>query len=156
MRTKLVSTVRKSMTSCKTKATIPIRSCSSVKYTLAGVRQFSRPEINVVKSSVLGKGRFGKCVLGYLGPLKVCIKVCKQDNEDYFNREVQMLLQCCHSNLPMLYGVCTNVPKMIIMSLHEFGRDTALSLHAAVCTKNCDTVLVSDFSVQQWKDYSVV
>lgn len=123
------------------------------KYTLAGVRQFSQSEIVIMKSSELGQGRFGKCVLGIVGPMKVCIKLCKpeKDYEAYFNREVQMLSRCCHSNLPMLYGACIDGQKMIIMTLHGFDKDNSLSLHAAVCVK-CNSIPIPEFSIHQWKN----
>ena len=107
----------------------------------------------MIKSSMLGQGRFGKCVLGNLGPLNVCVKICKPEKiyEAYFNREAQMLLQCCHPNLPMLYGVCIDGQNFIIMSFHGLDKETSLSLHDAVCPRKCHLVPVPEFSMQQWK-----
>lgn len=122
-----------------------------MKYTLAGVRQFSPGDTKLIKSSVLGQGAFGKCVLGFVGPIKVCIKVCKPEYNLNFNREVQMLLRCCHSNLPIIHGVYINKFKMIIMSFHGFGQDSSLSLHSAICAKSCSSKSIPTFSIQQWK-----
>lgn len=66
------------------------------------MRQFKKDEFKIFDDNSLGNGAFGQCYLGSVGPLDVCMKVFKHDRDCYvyFPREVHILLQCCHDNLP--------------------------------------------------------
>lgn len=115
---------------------------------MKGVRFFHSTEFKIFKTSKLGSGVFGKCFLGQLGPLKVCIKVHRREEkyEAYFPREASVLSQLCHSNLPYLYGVSEGTYKIILMSFHGH-EDKSLSLYKALANKDESIMLTQD----QWK-----
>lgn len=74
-------------TSAMTRATqLDPFAVQSAVYTLKNVRHFTKSEVNIIKTSCLGSGAFGKCFLGTLGPLDVCIKVFRsgKEHEAYF------------------------------------------------------------------------
>lgn len=89
-----------------------------------------------MKNSILGRGAFGKCFMGYLGPVKVCIKVSRpgKEYEAYFPREASFLSQCCHRNLPFLYGISDSTYKIIIISFHGY-RGKSCSIYMALSGK---------------------
>lgn len=86
------------------------------------VRHFSPTEVYVGKSKVLGKGVFGKCYFGSVGSQSACIKVIRKGAqfEASFATEANLLSQCCHSNIPLLFGVMTTYAgyKCLLMSFH--------------------------------------
>lgn len=83
----------------------------------------------------IGKGVFGKCYMGRLAHLEVCVKVFRKGYENAFPAEAHILLQCNHNNLPWIYGAVMeeNSPRAIIMSFH--GSDSiSTSLYHALST----------------------
>lgn len=87
------------------------------------------------KKSV-GYGVFGNCFIGKLAHINVCVKVLKKHRERVFpNSEAHILYQCCHENLPWLYGIVagTGCPKIIVMSFHG-SYEWKNSLHQLLCS----------------------
>ena len=91
---------------------------------LDNVRCFRQGEVFIDKTKILGKGVFGKCYLGAigrLGPQRVCVKVLRKgpEYESSFVGEVQVMSQCCHPNVPLLFGITTIAGyKCLLMSFH--------------------------------------
>lgn len=136
--------------SCATNATA-LSIHSSGSYTIDHVRHFSQQEFCIKKHYVLGRGAFGKCFVGTLGPLEICIKVIKKAPvyDASFLRETSILSKCCHPNLPFLYGICNDGKhNMIILSLHTINTQS-YTIHSILCeTKKC---IKLDISTVQWK-----
>ena len=68
----------------------------------------------------IGHGVFGNCFIGKLAHINVCVKVLKKHRERVFPTEAHILYQCCHENLPWLYGSSTlSVPgaKSVMLGL---------------------------------------
>ena len=63
----------------------------------------------------------------------------------YFAVEATLLSQCCHANLPWLYGVVYQ-PKIIILSLHTMN-DDSVTLYSILCNSDCGNSLAAD----DWK-----
>lgn len=122
MRAKLSINFSNDNISRKTKATCPIP-IPFRKDLLKDIRLFQRKEVEIVKSSVLGHWAFGKCFMGYVGPIKACVKVFRPEKEceAYLPREASFLSQFCHRNLPFLYGICDGTYKIIVMSFHGYN-----------------------------------
>ena len=114
-------------TSCATKASGNIIKYPS--YSLEGLRVIERCSLHVNKQCI-GRGVFGKCYLGKMAHIQVCVKVYRKGYEECFPAESHILLQCNHVNLPWLYGVVCN-PKAIIMSFHG-NESNSTSLHRAI------------------------
>lgn len=96
---------------------------------MQGVRQLARTDLNIDKKSI-GRGVFGKCYIGILAHITVCVKAFRTQYESVFPSEVHILSQCSHENLPWLYGVVEeeSTPRMIVMSFHGIS-GKAYSLH---------------------------
>ena len=129
--------------------------CKTISHTtasLSNVRHFARCDCVLNKQQVLGRGIFGKCFLGQVGPLHACIKVIRVGTEfdSSFYREVTILSQCCHTNLPFLYGVCIDTRyKMLLLSFHGINMQS-FSIHALLCKKH--HYLDLDVTTLQWKE----
>ena len=63
-----------------------------------------RRDLHVSKKSI-GHDVFGNCFIGKLAHINVCVKVLKKHRERVFPTEAHILYQCCHENLPWLYGI---------------------------------------------------
>lgn len=116
------------------------------------VRQFSKMEISISKQDILGRGVFGKCFLGTIGPIKVCIKVLKGTGSDFrgwFYREANMLCCCCHPNVCYLFGVCQESKhNMIITSFHGINFQSH-SLHSVLFRNES---MMPDVASLPWKN----
>ena len=103
-----------------------------VVHPLEKVRKILRAEIHVSKGCI-GRGVFGKCYIGRLSHIQVCIKAFRKGFEQAFPSEAHILSQCSHENLPWIYGIIEEegIPRSIVMSFH--GKDgNATSLHHAL------------------------
>ena len=112
-------------------------------YTLQGVQVIRRRDLHVSKKSI-GHGVFGNCFIGKLAHINVCVKVLKKHRERVFPTEAHILYQCCHENLPWLYGIVSEAgcPKIIVMSLHG-SYEHKSSLHQLLCSHSdpCSSTL---------------
>ena len=101
---------------------------------------------------MLGKGVFGKCFFGFIGPLKACIKVfCPNAKyKECFFSEAWILSKLAHENLPWLFAVCHDEKNSIlIMSHHAFrGKKESVTIHSAL-QEPCAT---TSPSVKCWKN----
>ena len=96
------------------------------------VRRLSASDLHIIPHCV-GKGAYGKCYFANIAQIQVCAKVFRSD--DTFNNEVYMLSQCCHENIPWIYGIAFTDSKIIIMSRHSVN-GSACSLHKYVCSRH--------------------
>lgn len=111
------------------------------------LRKVSTKELCITKERI-GRGVFGNCYIGSLGPLQVCAKVFKTVClcEPAFQYEAVLLSMCCHSNLPWLYGIALS-PKTIVQSYHSInGR--ACTLHKALAHSLIESEKISS---DNWK-----
>ena len=140
------------------------------KATSVGINRLKLPttlpsEVRLLSSSLLkknigqvivGQGLFGKCYIASIGPLKACAKVFRLDEEKYYKffcKEVWMLLQLCHENLPWIIAACNDsCMKAIIMSFHPFrSMDGSVTVHTAL--KENTSSLVSHLVTNRcWKN----
>jgi serine/threonine protein kinase len=98
-------------------------------YSLDGIRRIEQTSLDISKQCI-GRGVFGKCYVGKLAHIEVCVKVFRKGYEYAFPAEAHILLRCSHVNLPWMYGVIIerSSPRAIIMSFH--GNDgVSASLH---------------------------
>ena len=99
------------------------------------VRHFSPEEVQINKSKVLGKGVFGKCFSAYVGSQNACVKIIRKVSsfEASFAVEAHLLSQCCHANIPFLFGVMTSKAgyKCLLMSFHGIN-EIPYSLHYVI------------------------
>lgn len=118
--------------SCATKASESITIHPS--YSLVGIRKIKRTSLHVSKRCI-GRGVFGKCYIGRLAHIEVCVKAFRKGYEHAFPAEAHILLQCNHENLPWIYGVITEdtSPRAIVMSFHG-NNGISVSLHHALST----------------------
>ena len=119
---------------CATRPSVP---CEQVHVNsirdLSTVRRFNQEDVFIDKGKVLGKGVFGKCYLGSVGPQSACIKVLRKgpDFEASFTNEAYILSQCCHPNIPLLFGIMTTSGGYNCLLLSFHGIDgVSYSLHA--------------------------
>lgn len=105
---------------------------------LDNVRHFSPEEVHIDKSKVLGKGVFGKCFSACVGSQNACVKIIRKGSqfEASFAVEAHLLSQCCHTNIPFLFGVMTSNAgyKCLLMSFHGIN-EISYTLHNVI-TKN--------------------
>ena len=110
------------------------------------VRHFDQGEVCVDKQNVLGKGVFGKCYLGSVGPLQARVKVLRkgQQYEASFINEVNILSQCCHHNIPLLFGIMTTTAgyKCLLMSFHRIN-GISYSVHSLLAKEADQLVIVA-------------
>ena len=110
------------------------------------VRRFDQGEICIDKQNILGKGVFGKCYLGSVGPLQACVKVLRkgQQYEASFINEVNVLSQCCHPNIPLLFGTMTTCAgyKCLLMSFHGIS-GVSYSVHSLLAKEADHLVTVA-------------
>ena len=98
----------------------------------------------------IGHGAFGICYRGHFLHFKVCLKALKSNsNIALFKREALFLSECCHPNLPWLFGICNDFhgKKLLILSYHGFD-DTSTSFHIVFCA-TCSTSVV--LQQEQWR-----
>ena len=104
---------------------------------------------------LLGKGVFGKCFFGSIGPLRVCIKIFRLNHryKKYFCNEACMLSKLCHENLPWLFAVCQDERhSILVMSHHAFrGEKQSVTVHAALEKQEAIT-FSSYLTVNCWKN----
>ena len=112
----------------------------------ANVRRFDHEEVCIDKQNVFGKGVFGKCYLGSVGPLQACVKVLRkgQQYEASFINEVNVLSQCCHPNIPLLFGIMTTSAgyKCLLMSFHGIN-GISYSVHSLLAKEADQLVTVA-------------
>lgn len=119
---------------CATKASEAV--ADQAPYSLDKIRTIRRADL-CISERCIGKGVFGKCYIGKLGHIDVCVKAFRKHFESALNVEAHLLSQCCHKNLPWLYGVVMEDRslKVIVMSFH--GNDgSAVSLHHILCSQS--------------------
>lgn len=128
----IISTKTTATNSCAIKASETINLHPS--YSLEGLRTIKWSTLHVSKRCI-GRGVFGKCYIGRLAHIEVCVKVFRKGYEHCFPAESHMLLQCNHINLPWIYGGVTEVnsPKAIVMSFHGSNANSS-SLYLALST----------------------
>ena len=134
-------------------ATRPSVSSNPPRSALGNIRQFLKEEIFINKQCVLGKGVFGKCFLGAIGPQQACIKIMRKGKEfeASFHKEANILPCCCHPNIALLFGICQNsVYKMLLISFHGI-HGHSYSIHSPLCEKKHDSPLL-DMTSYQWKE----
>ena len=108
---------------CATRLSVPTEQVPvpSVR-SLDNVRCFEQGEIFINKGKVLGKGVFGKSYFGSVGRQSACAKALRKGPqfEASFTNEVYILSQCCHPNIPLLFGIMTTSAgyKCLLMSFH--------------------------------------
>ena len=134
----LTSSQTSSVSKCgATRPSVPYQQVSSIR-ALTGVREFSQGDILVDKSKVLGKGVFGKCYFGSVGPQSACIKIVRKGPqfEASFTNEVYVLSQCCHPNIPLLFGIMTTSAgyQCLLMSFHGID-GVSYSIHSLLTKK---------------------
>lgn len=90
----------------------------------------------------IGRGVFGVCFLGSLGPLHVCAKVFKSAClcESAFRYEAALLSICSHTNIPWLYGIVMQSRKIIVTSYHAVN-GKPLTLHQTLNSRSCTIVV---------------
>lgn len=114
------------------------------------VRHFGENEIDIYKTKLLGKGAFGKCFVGSVGPQKACVKVMRKGEvmDSSFKNEASILSLCCHPNIPLLFGVLVGGFNCILMSFH--GHDAnSFSVRGLL---GADVPDVCEYlSLQDWK-----
>ena len=100
------------------------------------IRLFSKKEVCIQYDNVLGCGVFGKCFFGYVGPVEACFKVSKgKAFDNYFFREANILLGCCHCNVSYLLGVCLEGScKILVLSYHGANRQS-YNLHSVLISR---------------------
>ena len=118
-----------------------------------GVKKISFNSIKPCLSSlsqILGKGTFGKCVRGIVGPLEACVKIYRDNlGDNHFYNEVAVLAKLCHSNLPWLYGICEDGDsgKMAVISCFVYSGNS-LNVHQALLKSS---EVYKSLSVPSWK-----
>lgn len=137
---------------CRTKATQIQRSSvtmpAKIYCRILSLRKLSKKEFIIHKGSI-GRGVFGSCYVGKLGPLEVCLKCFRNKNtyDSDFYTEAVLLSLCCHSNLPWFYGILLT-PKVIVQSFHSFDGKSC-SLHKIL--HHSDDLDSKKISTQDWK-----
>ena len=119
---------------------------NSHRYTIpSSIRSICYEDLRFSKEDLLGKGTFGKCMRGKLAHLNVCIKVLRKGAEYQatFSTEATLLSQCCHPNLPWIYGV-VHQPSIIVLSLHTINHK-CFTIHSILQGS------IITMSVDQWK-----
>ena len=94
------------------------------------IRHFSLSELQFNKTDLIGRGVFGMCFIGSVGPLKVCIKAIRPELQYKFSfyNEANLLSLLCHRNVSYLHIVCVEKAyPMIILNLI-----TGHSLHSII------------------------
>lgn len=131
-----LSSVGMPLTTCRTKATQLHFSFSKIPTKIhcefLSLKKVSKKDL-CMKEGRIGRGAFGTCYVGSLGPLQVCAKVFRRENvyESVFCSEAVLLSMCSHANLPWLYGIVLS-PRIIIQSYHSIDGD-ACTLHKMLC-----------------------
>lgn len=113
------------------------------------VRRIAYTDLHLNKEEILGKGVYGKCIRGKFASVNVCIKVIRggANYQSTFEVETTLLSQCCHPNLPWLYGAVFRL-KAIVLSLHIVN-DKSVTIHSTFCSSCTDSVPV--FTTDNWK-----
>lgn len=103
----------------------------------------------------LGRGVFGKCYLGSIGPMKACVKVYHTafKYSKLFYKEITMLAKLCHENLPFLIGYCVENKhsiKAIIMTYHSFcDKSKSLTIYSALYEKKLEH---QELTIESWQN----
>ena len=89
-------------------------------YSIVGIRKIARTDIHVSKKCI-GRGVFGKCYMGRLAHIDVCIKAFRKGFERAFPAEAHILFQCNHENLPWIFGIIEEekIPRAIVRAFME-------------------------------------
>ena len=124
-------------TGCATRPSVPTQVVPST-VTLASIRRYNPGDVSFQKDKLLGKGVFGKCYFGYVGPQSACIKVLRKGHkfEVLLANEASLLSHCCHPNIPLLFGIMTTCAgyECLIMSFHGID-GVSFSLHSLLTKK---------------------
>lgn len=120
------------------------------------VKRIACKDLKVSKEDFLGKGVYGKCFSGKIAHLSVCVKAFREQSvyKSTFALEATLLSQCCHANLPWLYGAVFH-PKAIVISLHVI-EGNSITIHSMCCSSCSNSQPV--FTTENWKKilYGVV
>ena len=112
------------------------------------VRRFSKVDITISWLNILGQGVFGKCYIGFVGPIKACIKILRISNTDSFYKEVNILSSLCHPNVCYLFGICEQARHhIIVLSFHGVDSQSC-SLHSVLLSRKKTNL---ELSSVQWK-----
>ena len=111
------------------------------------VRRFSKLEITISWSNILGQGVFAKCYIGFVGPMKLCVKVLRVSNTDNFYKEVNILSSLCHPNVCYLFGICKQAKHHILLSFHGIDSQSC-SLHSVLLSRKKVNL---ELASAQWK-----
>ena len=159
-RTKKVPAAKISTRICSSVPKATMLSCSThptrgmARVCLTNVRYFSKGDFSVIHSKVLGHGVFGKCFLGSIGSQQACIKMFRpgQVYQSSMKNEAFMLSQCCHPNIPLLFGMCfASEFNALALSYHGMN-GISCSIHSLVCTKNASKLTPgSALTSDEWK-----
>lgn len=91
-------------------------------------------DVSVKYNTLLGKGRFGTVSLKNFRKSPVAVKCFDSSSSvKMIEREAMYLRQCCHLNLPLLYGMNTSVqPYFIVTQFYGISSLEAITLNNVI------------------------